>query len=278
MDSLRIFQWQMAAPVQKETALNIAEEGMAKAAAEKADLFCLPEMFCCPYETPNFPLYAEEEGGFLWTSLSQLAKKYHLYVSAGSIPEKDEQGRIYNTAYVFDRSGKQIAKHRKVHLFDIQVEGGQSFRESDTLSAGNAVTVFDTEFGKMGLCVCYDFRFPELARLMALKGAKVIVVPAAFNQTTGPAHWELLFRSQSMFHQVFAIGTAPSLDPASSYHAWGHSIVTGPWGDVISQMDEKSGGRLTQIDFTQVEVIRQQLPLLYHRREDVYTLAEVSKK
>ena len=133
--------------------------------------------------------------------------------------------------------------------------------------------------GDRGLAGGYNANIFRLAAEQPdFKGAKVIVVPAAFNQTTGPAHWELMFRSQSMFHQVFAVGTAPSLDPAASYHAWGHSIITSPWGDVISQMDEKTGGRLTQIDFTQVEAIRQQLPLLHHRREDVYTLAEIPKK
>ena len=94
--------------------------------------------------------------------------------------------KVYNTAYVFDRSGKQIVKHRKVHLFDIDVKGGQRFKESDTLTAGNEVTTFETEFGTFGLCICYDFRFPELSRLMALRGAKAIFVPAAFNMTTGP--------------------------------------------------------------------------------------------
>lgn len=101
------------------------------------------------------------------------------------MPEKDDEGRIYNTAYVFDRQGNCIAKHRKMHLFDINVKGGQCFRESDTLTAGDSVTTFETEFGIFGICICYDIRFPELSRLMALKGAQVILVPAAFNMTTG---------------------------------------------------------------------------------------------
>ena len=106
------------------------------------------------------------------------------------------EGKIRNTAYVFDRQGNQIAKHSKVHLFDIDVKGGQSFKESDTLTPGDHSTVFETEFGIMGLCICFDFRFPELARRMALDGAKAIFVPAAFNMTTGPAHWEVMFRSR----------------------------------------------------------------------------------
>ena len=100
------------------------------------------------------------------------------------------------------------AKHRKVHLFDIDVKGGQRFKESDTLTAGDKSTVFDTEFGPMGLCICYDFRFPKLARRMVLDEAQVILVPAAFNMTTGPAHWEILFRSRAVDNQVFTFGTA----------------------------------------------------------------------
>ena len=147
---------------------NIREAGRKLEAleAEQVDLVTLPEMFNCPYQTPNFPVYAEPQGGPAWTACAELARKHKIYLSAGSMPEVDEAGRVYNTAYVFDRQGRQIAKHRKAHLFDIDVKGGQCFKESDTLTAGDQVTVFDTEFGKMGLCICYDFRFPELARLM----------------------------------------------------------------------------------------------------------------
>ena len=191
------------------------------------------------------------------------------------MPEKSEDGKIYNTAYVFDREGKQIAKHRKAHLFDIDVKGGQYFKESDTLSAGNKATVFDTEFGTFGICICYDFRFPELSRLMALKGAKLIFVPAAFNMTTGPAHWELMFRSQAVNNQVFAVGTAPSRMAGASYQSWGHSIVTDPWGAVVSQMDEKEGMSITEIDLERADEVREQLPLLKQRRTDIYTLKEI---
>lgn len=125
--------------------------------------------------------------GDTWEKCSRLAAEHGIYLVAGSMPERDEAGNIYNTSYVFDRNGHQIGKHRKMHLFDIDVKGGQYFKESDTLTPGDQVTVFDTEFGKMGLCICYDFRFPELARLMVDEGAQVIIVPAAFNMTTGPS-------------------------------------------------------------------------------------------
>ena len=273
-DVIAILQAQTRVSVRKEETLESLERCCKAAVEEGADLLALGEMFCCPYETGNFPLYAEEEGGLLWSRCSQLAAEHGIWLSAGSMPERGSDGKIYNTAYVFDRKGRQAAKHRKMHLFDIDVKGGQSFCESATLSPGNAVTVFDTEFGPMGLCVCYDIRFPELGRLMALKGARLILCPAAFNRTTGPAHWELLFRSQAMYNQVFAVGTAPALDEEASYHSWGHSITTGPWGDVIGQMDAAEGMKLTRLDLGKAERIREQLPLLRHRRTDVYTLEE----
>jgi len=127
----------------------------------------------------------------------------------------------------------------------------------------------------MGLCICYDFRFPELCRLMALQGAQIILVPAAFNMTTGPAHWELTFRSQALYNQVFTVGTAPARDLTASYHSWGHSIVVDPWGTIVSQMDETPDLRMIEIDPSRTGEIREQLPLLRHRREDVYQLAQL---
>lgn len=273
--TLRVLQWQMLVPEQAEQALQSVEQACRKAKELHADLLALPEMFCCPYETANFPRYAEPEGGRVYEACAALARAYGVYLSAGSMPERGTDGRVYNTAYVFDSAGKQIAKHRKMHLFDIDVQGGQSFRESDTLTAGNSVTVFDTEFGKMGLCVCYDFRFPELGRLMALRGAQVVIVPAAFNMTTGPEHWELMFRAQAMFNQVFTLGTAPALDPSASYHSYGHSIAVDPWGATIAKLDAGADFQLVELDLAETERVRAQIPLLRHRRTDVYRLEEL---
>ena len=268
---------------EKEKNIRQLEEILASGKTEEADLVTLPEMFACPYETGNFPLYAEAEGGPSWQALSALAKKYGIYLSAGSMPEAvkaksekaespSEKDRVYNTAYVFDREGEQIGKHRKAHLFDINVEGGQCFKESDTLSPGERIGCFDTEFGKIGLCICYDFRFPETARLMALDGAKVILVPAAFNMTTGPAHWELMFRQRAVESQCYVIGTAPARNPDSSYISWGHSIAVDPWGTILTQMDEKEGIRIIEIDLDYADKVRRELPLLAHRRTDLYEL------
>jgi predicted amidohydrolase len=265
----------------KEKNIRQLEEILASGKTEGADLVTLPEMFACPYETGNFPLYAEAEGGPSWQALSALSKKYGIYLSAGSMPElvraqksggSEGKDRVYNTAYVFGRDGRQIGKHRKAHLFDINVEGGQCFKESDTLSPGEKIGCFDTEFGRIGLCICYDFRFPETARLMAQDGAKVILVPAAFNMTTGPAHWELMFRQRAVESQCYVIGTAPARDPKSSYTSWGHSIAVDPWGTILTQMDEKEGIRIVELDLDYVDKVRRELPLLAHRRTDLYQL------
>lgn len=273
MTILRIAQAQMPVCTERKQLIRILESLAEQAVRNHADLLSLPEMFCCPYDVCCFPAHAEEEGGPVWQICSRIARSFHICLSAGTMPERDSDGRIYNTAYVFDGSGSQIAKHRKMHLFDISVEGGQHFRESAVLTPGNEVTTFDAGPCTMGLAVCYDIRFPELFRLMALQGARVILVPASFNLTTGPMHWELLFRSQAVSNQVFLVGTAPARDETASYTSWGHSIVTDPWGNVVSQMDAGAGLRVTGIDLAECKRVREQIPLLRHRREDVYTLS-----
>jgi len=242
------------------------------------DMVLLGEMCVCPYENAAFPKYAEKEQGETWRFFQALAKEYGVYLSAGSVPEKDDAGNIYNTAYVFDRNGNQIAKHRKVHMFDIDIEGGQHFRESDTLTPGDRFDVFDTEFGRMGICICFDARFPEGIRLQVLKGAKVILCPANFNMTTGPAHWELMFRSRAVDNQCYVIGTGAARDENGSYVAYGHSLVVSPWGEILTEADEKPVVQITEIDLKTVDKIRAELPLLSARREDVYILTQTERE
>ena len=272
MTKIRILQAQIKTVIGKAAIIETIDNVCRLAQREQAHLVALPEMFCCPYDTKSFPIYAEAEGGPIFSVCAQAAKTYQIYFSAGSIAERDAQGKIYNTAYVFDPQGQLVAKHRKAHLFDIDIKGGQSFKESDTLSPGQNITVFPTEFGTLGICICYDFRFPELGRLMALQGAQVVLVPAAFNLTTGPLHWELMFRSQAMFNQFFVLGTAPARDLAASYHSWGHTIAVDPWGRIKKIMDEKEGWQIVDLDLDEVRKVREQLPLLKHRRTDLYDL------
>lgn len=270
VSDMKIAQIQSHVYIDKMKNLEQLEERLEELAWQKPDLVMLGEMFCCPYETKLFPVYAEPEEGPVWRELSRLAKKHGIYLAAGSVPERDGEGRVYNTAYVFDRAGRQIGKHRKVHMFDIQVEGGQHFKESETLTPGDKCTVFDTEFGKVGLCICFDFRFPELARKMVLDGARLILVPAAFNMTTGPAHWELMFRGRAVDNQCFVAGTSCARDREAGYVAWGHTLLVSPWGDVIEEMDEREGVMVHDIDLSYADKVRAELPLLSARREEVY--------
>jgi omega-amidase len=240
-----------------------------KAAEMGADFAVLPEMFNCPYETSNFPIYAETDGGPVYTALSQIARENHLYLIGGSVPEREED-KIYNTCYIFDREGKLLGKHRKVHLFNISVHKGQRFQESETLTAGNQITVLDTEFGKIGVAICFDIRFPEQYRLMALAGAQMIFTPAAFSMTTGRPHWELAFRSRALDNQVFTIGAAPARVRNGNYIPYSHSIIVNPWGDIVTQMGEVPAVSVTEIDLDEVASIRNQMPLLAQMRNDLY--------
>jgi len=258
-------------PVIPDKSANIrtAQGKLREAAEHGADIAVLPEMFCCPYQNDCFRPYGEEEGGPGQRALSAAAAECGIYVVGGSLPEL-EGGAVFNTSYVYDRKGSLLAKHRKAHLFDIDVKGGQRFKESDTFSPGNSVTVFQTEFGAMGLCVCFDFRFEELARSMCLRGAKVIFVPAAFNMTTGPAHWELLFRQRAVDNQCFTVGVSPARDTAAEYVAYGNSIAADPWGTVLCRAGAEETTLYADLDLTRVDDIRRQLPILSARRVELY--------
>lgn len=277
MEKIKIAAIQMSTVADKMENVRTVKTYLEKIKDENPDFVILPEMFCCPYQTENFPIYAEKEGGPVWQQLSGYAKQYGIYLIGGSMPEKDAEGNVYNTSYIFDREGKQIGKHRKVHLFDIDVKGGQTFKESDMLTAGDSDTVFDTEFGKIGVMLCFDIRFPELSRMMVNDGAKVIFVPAAFNMTTGPAHWELSFRTRALDNQIYMVGCAPARDISAGYISWGHSIVTDPWGRVTGMLDENEGILLAELDMDYEEQVREELPLLKSRRKDMYKLEKLCK-
>ena len=253
--------------------LHTAAAYVKEAAEHGADIVCLPEMFACPYQNEAFVRYREPAGGTTWQALSAMAKDYGVVLVGGSFPE-EEAGRIYNSCFVFDKNGTQIARHRKMHLFDIDIKGGQRFKESDTFTAGDDVTVFDTDFGRFGVQICFDIRFPELGRLLSLKGAKGVFIPAAFNMTTGPVHWELNFRSRALDNQAYYFGCSPARDTTADYIAYGHSIAVDPWGTVMTQLEEKAGILYAEADLDRVDSIRAQLPLLSARRTDLYTLEE----
>lgn len=268
-----------------DKAKNIAKatSAVTEAAANGAQVVSLPECWNSPYATTSFPQYAEEIPSKKdqlnaadhpsTLALSNLAKQHQIYLIGGSIPEKDS-GSVYNTSIIFSPEGEILAKHRKVHLFDIDVPGRITFKESDTLSAGNSVTVFDTPYCKIGVGICYDIRFPELSMLMSRKGAKVLVFPGAFNLTTGPAHWELLQKGRAVDNQLYVAAASPARGPEGGYQAWGHSTVISPWGEVVATCEHDEAIVYAELDLEKVDEMRRNIPTSLQTRKDIYELLQ----
>ena len=267
---------QMSVSPDKEEDLEKAGTMVLEAAAEGAEMAVLPEMFCCPYSNEYFPRYAEEKGGRIYTSLSRTAAEAGLVLVGGSFPElvpaTEPGGRdlLYNTCFVFDAEGREIAFHRKAHLFDIDVKGGQRFRESDVFTPGDRATVFDALGHRFGLAICFDVRFAEFFRRMCRMGAECIVLPAAFNMTTGPMHWELSFRMRAVDNQLFTAGAAPARARNGAYVSYANSIVCSPWGKVLARAGEGEEIVYADIDFSENQRVRAQLPILSAMRPELY--------
>ena len=260
---------QLKGSYDKEESRQTVGRYVTEAASNGADVIALPEMWDCPYSNDYFREYAETADGETVKFMSDLAAELGVYLIGGSISEIDDD-KVYNTAFCFDREGRMIGRHRKTHLFDIDVEGGIRFMESDTLTAGDSATVIDTEFGKIGVAICYDVRFPELFRRMTLDGARMVILPAAFNMTTGPAHWDITMRARALDNQIFFAANSPARDEEGIYVAYGNSCIVSPWGDFIAHADEKECILYADIDFDYEDSIRNQLPLLKHRRPELY--------
>lgn len=278
----------------KSTNLSVAKDYLRRAKEGGAKLAVLPECFNCPYSTLSFAEFAErlpepdtddaalsKHDSPSLSMLQKVAMETGMYVIGGSIPEMTSDGRIFNTSLSIRPDGTLVAKHRKAHLFDIDVPGGIRFKESDVLSAGGSATSFKAdELGcTIGVAICYDVRFPELAMIQARDfGAKLLVYPGAFNLTTGPAHWELLLRARALDNQLFVAACSPARNESGEgYQAWGHSTIVDPWGEVIATCDEKEGIVFGDVDLTRVDSVRQSIPTGKQRREDIYKLSHVEK-
>ena len=265
---------QMATRVAKEENLRQAQQMVQQAAREGCRLVVLPEMFSCPYQAVLFPEYAEPAEGETVSRMSAWARESGVVLVGGSIPECDEAGRVYNTSFVFDEQGVLLGRHRKMHLFDVDIAGGTCFRESDTLTAGNELTLCETSVGVLGVGICYDMRFGAMAGEMVRRGADLLIYPAAFGWTTGPAHWELTLRARAVDHQVFVVGAAPAKLAGSVYEAYGHSLVADPWGRILFQADETEQLVKVEIDRAVQAKVRAELPLLQHLRGDYRILSQ----
>ena len=273
-DQFKLALCQMKVIDDKDSNIKNALDMIKTAAENRSDLVILPEMFNCPYDNEKFKEYAEEKkDSKTLKAMKEAAKDSNMYVIAGSIPELDGDN-LYNSSFIFNRKGEIIGSHRKMHLFDIDIPGKISFKESDTLSAGNQITLIDTELCKIGVAICYDIRFPELLRLMALEGAELIVIPGAFNMTTGPAHWETLIRGRAIDNQLYMAAASPARNEELSYVAYGNSIVADPWGEILVRASEKEEIIYANIKLSKIKEVRDELPVLKGRREDIYELIE----
>ncbi|MGF7119085.1 carbon-nitrogen hydrolase family protein [Methanobacterium oryzae] len=264
---------QMKVVDEKRMNINRAVSMIEDAAQNKADLIVLPEMFNCPYDINKFKEYAEKrEDSKTLKAISNISKGFGVHIIAGSIPELDN-GKIYNSSFAFN-NGKIVGLCRKIHLFDIDIPDKITFKESEVLTAGNQITVLDTKLCKIGLSICYDMRFPELLRIMALKGAQIIVIPGAFNMTTGPAHWETLIRARAIDNQIYVAAASPARNNELSYVAYGNSMIVNPWGTILARANEKEDIIYADINLKEVKKVREELPVLKNRRNNIYEIIE----
>lgn len=261
MKKFKIGLCQMRVTGSKNRDLEKAVQMLESCGRNGVHIAALPEMFNCPYETVKFPEYAENSSNSETLSvISQAAQYNDMYVVAGSIPELDED-KIYNTSFIFNRKGNIVGKHRKIHLFNIDIKNGIRFMESDTLSSGNDITVIDTEYCKIGIAICFDMRFQEMYAEMARKGAKIIFTPGAFNMITGPAHWELLVRARALDNQLFHAAVSPARNKDANYIAYGNTMICDPWGAVLARADEHEQIIYAEIDLDRINDIRRQIPV-----------------
>nr|XP_008393600.2 omega-amidase, chloroplastic [Malus domestica] len=272
---------QLSVTPDKERNISHARKAIEDAAAKGAQLVVLPEIWNGPYSNDSFPVYAEDidAGGDASPStamLSEVAQRLKITIVGGSIAERSGD-RLYNTSCVFDTDGKLLAKHRKIHLFDIDIPGKITFIESKTLTAGQTPTIVDTEVGRIGIGICYDIRFQELAMIYAARGAHLICYPGAFNMTTGPLHWELLQRARATDNQLYVATCSPARDAGAGYVAWGHSTLVGPFGEVMATTEHEESIIIAEIDYSIIELRRTNLPLLKQRRGDLYRLVDVER-
>ncbi len=270
--TVRLALCQLRTETVLEETLDKTARMVREAAQSGAQIVVLPEMFSCPYSGRYFRSFAAKGHEPILEKLSAWAGENSVLLVGGSIPET-EDGKLYNSAFVFGPDGRQLARHRKVHLFDVDIPG-MRFKESNTFAAGDGITVFDSPFGRFGLAVCFDLRFPELFRAMAERGAQAVFLPAQFNLKTGPMAWELLLRARAADNQFFVAACAAARYEGFDYECWGHSTVTDPFGRVAATCDETEQILHTELDLSLVDEARRQIPTLSALREELYPVAK----
>jgi len=242
---------------------------IARAAADGAGLVCLPEYCAALGEGPRgLEVGPEPEASHTaLAALREVARAHAVWLSIGSLGVAAPDGRFWNRSYLVDPEGEIRARYDKIHLFDVDLAGSETYRESAVIAPGDTAVVAETPFGGVGLSVCYDLRFPQLYRALAKAGASILLVPAAFTRTTGKAHWHVLLRARAIETGCFVVAASQCGEAAKGRLArFGHSLVVNPWGEVLADAGEGPGMATAKLDLAQVERARSAIPALRHDR------------
>jgi nitrilase len=269
---MRISVIQMNSRTDKAHNLEAARRLIGEAVRDdRPDLVVLPEVFTSMGGSVEDRRAAAETlpGGEAWRMLQDAARTHGVFVHGGSFFEKDPgSDKIFNTTVAFDRQGNELARYRKIHLFDVTAPDGREYRESAVVGRGQEVVTYEANGIKVGCTICYDLRFGELYRKLAQAGAQVIMVPAAFTQQTGKDHWEVLLRGRAIETQTYVCASAqwgPYLQGNDTRYSWGHSMIVDPWGHILSQAQEGEGFSTARIDPAYLEKVRRNIPVHEHR-------------
>jgi len=258
-----------------ERNVSDALAGIDRAAATGARLVVLPEVWTYLGADEGIRDAAESIPGPLTERLADRARQHGLYLHIGSIYERVEgEPRLFNTSVVYDPQGQEIARYRKIHLFDVDLEGGAAYHESATIAPGEDIVTFDLDGITIGLAICYDLRFPELFRILALRGAEVIILPAAFTLATGKDHWEPLLRARAIENSLYLIAPNQVGQHPPGLWCYGRSMVVDPWGLVTAQATDQPTVLTSQLDLDRIQQVRRQVPSLNNRLPDRYAWPE----
>ena len=262
---------QLNSNADKSRNLELAQELVSAAAGAGAELVVLPEKWNLLGGAEELVAGAEElDSGPTIAAAGGWARELGIHLVAGSISERVEgEERLFNTCCVFDPAGEIVATYRKIHMFDVDV-GGVRYRESDAEQPGEDVVATEAGGVGLGLTICYDLRFPELYRILAIGGARIITVPAAFTQTTGRDHWEVLLRARAIENQAFVIAPNQFGEAPPHYSSYGRSMIVDPWGLILAQAPDRPGFVIAELDLARQEDIRASLPSLANRRPGSY--------
>jgi predicted amidohydrolase len=268
-DLLRVAAIQMTSGGDVERNHRVAERLVRRAAASGARVAVLPEKWHFIHDDRRSREAAESLDGPSTGLARDWAAELGLTIVAGSVIERGPDGRSYNTSVLIQPNGEVTAVYRKLHLFDVEV-GGVSYRESDGVRPGDRIVSGFAAGRRIGLSICYDLRFPELYRRLALEGAELLAVPSAFTAATGRDHWEVLLRARAIENQAFVVAANQYGTHANGNRSYGRSMVVDPWGVVLAQAGDGEAVVLADLDFGRRSEIRARLPALGHRRSDVY--------